>query len=432
MLVNRQLDTGTLAHTGEGDLGKPCTRSDLPPGCTGLIVAFGGISPTIFESQVMIHAEVMRSLGVDLAVWVFALNEATHRISLKRRADLESKHGVPIRVLRGIRTGLPLAEAVNAFYLWRALRKCNICPQFVHARTDYSALVCGLVGLFVRYELIWDCRGDAVAEFLMAGQATRRSRFIQKCKSMVIAAQRFVAQRLSDKAIFVSEELKRRCLGRSFAIDSEVIPCVASKELFYFLPVLRRTVRQALHIDDDQIALIYSGSITYYQCFNEAVDLFSGVLKYNDRAVFLVVTPDRDEVAKLLQIVPSENVRIVSAEIRDVNGFLNAADFGVFLRQRCAVNAVASPVKFAEYCLSGLPIIMTDAVEQSTKLARLLGNAVEVELGQFPDSLERWSDERREALAERAVPLLDRSGALDKFLKLYGCGTAPGTFHGRR
>lgn len=389
----------------------------------GLFVVFHGIWPTIFESQVLIHVQEMRSLGIDMEVWVFPLSRANYAASALHRAELEQRYGVTIRLFQGFNPRLPFAEILNALRLARALRRSAVRPEFIHARTDYSTLVCGLVRMFCPFELIWDCRGDAVAEFGMSKPATGMlARFVRFAKMRVAAGYRAAARRFSTKAIFVSELLRDRCLPNSDHRPVEVIPCCASERSFFFSSSLRCVGRERMSIDSDQLVLAFVGSISHYQCFHEAVDLFRCVVGRSGRAVFLVITPNQEEARDALRTLPSENYRLFSARINQVNEYLNAADFGVFLRERNAINDVASPVKFAEYCLAGLPVIMTDAVVQATAHGRLLGNAIEFELGSSPTQLERWSDDQRAALAARAIPLLGRSAAVTKYFRLYQAG----------
>ncbi len=388
----------------------------------GLFVVFHGILPTVFESQVLIHIQEMRGFGIEMEVWVFPLSSASFAASILRRTELEEKYGAPIRLFHGFNPRLPFAaEIVNALRLARALHQSAVRPEFIHARWDYSALVCGLVRVFYPFELIWDCRGDAVAEFGMSKQDTGMlSRLTRFAMMRIVGGYRTAARQLSTKAIFVSELLRSRCLPDSDTRPLEVIPCCASEQTFFFSSSLRLKGRERMGIAPDQLVVAFVGSINYYQCFHEAVDLFHGVVGHNARAVFLVITPDQEEARNALLTLSNENYRLYSAEINQVNEYLNAADFAVFLRERNAVNDVASPVKFAEYCLAGLPVIMTDAVDQAVSLGRLLRNAIEVALGSFPPRLERWTDNHRAELAARAIPVLGRSAAVTKYLRLYG------------
>ena len=79
-------------------------------------------------------------------------------------------------------------------------------------------------------------------------------------------------------------------------------------------------------------------------------------------------------------------------------------------------NAAASPTKFAEYSLAGLPVIMTDAVPDSYALAKRLGNLVEYREGQV--GALTLGD--RDAVMESYRPILTKSGYLDAYRRVYG------------
>jgi hypothetical protein len=60
--------------------------------------------------------------------------------------------------------------------------------------------------------------------------------------------------------------------------------------------------------------------------------------------------------------LPDDRVRVLRAPHSEVVGWLNASDAGILLRERHPVNAVASPTKFAEYLLTGLPVVINDGI----------------------------------------------------------------------
>jgi hypothetical protein len=83
------------------------------------------------------------------------------------------------------------------------------------------------------------------------------------------------------------------------------------------------------------------------------------------------------------------------------------------------VNKVASPLKFSEYCLAGLPIVMTNAVEQSSKIALFLKNNIFYEFQNFPRLINVYEDLERVELAKQACALLSRGSITHKYLNLY-------------
>jgi len=88
------------------------------------------------------------------------------------------------------------------------------------------------------------------------------------------------------------------------------------------------------------------------------------------------VTPRKDLARPHLRGIPPEIYVLSSALIGEMNAYLNAADCAFMLREHTDTNAAASPTKFAEYCLTGLSVIMTDAVPDSFELAQRFGNLV--------------------------------------------------------
>ena len=146
------------------------------------------------------------------------------------------------------------------------------------------------------------------------------------------------------------------------------------------------------------------------------------------RSMFLVLTPeqDRHHIAPLLAragIAPAD-VRFHACPHGEVVDHLCAADLGLLLRDRHLMNEVAAPGKFAEYTLSGLPLLTTRGIGDFS--AQLEGSPFACVLPVLTDmaandeairrlclrdfttderaSFSRWSAER--FATERYLPLL--------------------------
>jgi hypothetical protein len=67
--------------------------------------------------------------------------------------------------------------------------------------------------------------------------------------------------------------------------------------------------------------------------------------------------------------------------------FLNAADFGLLFRDNVIMNNVASPSKFAEYMLCGLPTIISEGVGDYTEfcISKSVGIVVK------EDQMNNWN-----------------------------------------
>lgn len=386
----------------------------------GLFVTFEGLPPTIADSQVVEHIRDMRRRGIDIDVWAFAAKASIYRESKMRLIPLSRALGGHIRLFRAVPVVVPGSELLNALLFAVIFWKHGSDVHFVHARTDYSAVVCSVTKLLRKVVLIWDCRGDATAEYLSAYSQTTRLRCAARPVQWAILELRAkLAALFCDKALFVSEMLRKRRVPRRFAKPYEIIPCAASQELFYFSPVLRAEYRAKLSLQNDERVIVYSGSMNGYQVFDKCVNLFVGLSKADSALRLVVLTPYPSLAQRHLKELPAEQYKLISVPMAEVNGYLNAADFALFLRERNDVNIVASPVKFAEYCLTGLRIIMTDAVEQSYKYATALGNAIVYDFHSLPQHMTHDSTLERERIAQSAVRLLGREAVIGKYMNLY-------------
>lgn len=108
--------------------------------------------------------------------------------------------------------------------------------------------------------------------------------------------------------------------------------------------------------------------------------------------------------------------------------YLCAADVGLLLREKHLMNEVASPGKFAEYALSGLPIIMTSSAGEWTEYVRnsrfiaiipdLCDNrAVAETIQSF--CLAEFTNEDRKGFSEWAADRLSTEALVSELARLY-------------
>ncbi len=380
-----------------------------------LLVLFEGLPETVIDSQVLGHARAARErLGFDFEIWTFACTREIYAHALARRAAAEALAGCPVRVFRGLRPAVPGALAVNGLKVMRRLVKRPGAFALMHARTDYGAAAAGWAARVLALPVVWDCRGDALAEF-REHSAGRVGGLAGAWKAAAIRLHRALAARVCRAALFVSAPLADlhapRLGGKPFA----VVPCVADDAAFFFEPALRETVRARLGYAPENRVFVYSGSLAPYQCFDETAALFRAIRARDPDARFLVLTPAVEAARAALAGLPADSLRVQAAPFAEMNGYLNAADVAIMLRKPTGTNRVASPTKFAEYCLCGLPVVMTDAVIDSARIAREIGNRAIVEDGRlvagFPVD--------RAAVAARARERLTRAAVIEDYARLY-------------
>jgi hypothetical protein len=175
----------------------------------------------------------------------------------------------------------------------------------------------------------------------------------------------------SDAVICVSNKL-REVMVRRYALTPQqaervhVIPTLASLKAFSFDPGRRERARRALGWQD-RFVVVYSGNLRgSWQVPEKLVEAYLAIRQSRPTASFLVLTPEADRCYLESHLsragVPHGDVRMLSCPHEQVVDHLCAADVGLLLRDRHPMNEVAAPGKFAEYVLSGLPIVMTEGI----------------------------------------------------------------------
>jgi len=388
---------------------------------TGIFLLYEGLPPTIIESQVIAHVQSMKNVGVEIEIWAFAV---TSQAFASGQAALESLRcaypSIVIRLFRGIKPALPFSETFNAYLLMWLMWRLGTRPTFVRARTEHATMIAAIAKRLMKYRLIWDARGDTLAEFLGAVRFLPwYLKILAPLKSGAIKKRIKMAHMHSDYAIFVSEAL-RDLQGSSLPVDRTLIlPCLADESLFYYDKVLRRDARSKLRYNTNDIVIVYVGSTAMWQCVPETVGIMEQAMIANPDCKSLIITPSPGEFQKLFSEKFRNRVTITSGKLSDMNRFLNAADIGVLLRRPDAINWVASPVKFGEYSLVGLPVITTEAIDQINTFSQYFGNKI-TESQVIDQGLNRAiSQIDRSAVALKAMGLVGNNSYTDKIKNMY-------------
>jgi hypothetical protein len=382
----------------------------------GALVLFEGLPPTVIDSQVLTHVRLARErLGIDIAVVSFACSPSLFEVSQARLDRARSLAGGDVHLARGVRPAMPGSLTINRRRLAGALDRLGGIA-FVHARADYAAAVTGPLARRRDLPMLWDCRGDARAE--LQERFADAALWLKPAVALRSAAMRRelrIAGESCAGACFVTPQLRDLMAEHLADQPCWVIPCLAPETEFFFDPALRARARHELRIGAGEAVYIYSGSLAGYQGFDETVVVFGRVLAAGRTARLVVLTPDADRARQRLDGLPAERFICRSVAHQEVNGYLNAADFGILLRDATPVNHVAFPTKFAEYALTGLKVVMKDAPPACVDAARRLGNYTALGAPAVP-----LSDAERAAVAAAAVPSLGRIAAMPAYADIYG------------
>jgi glycosyltransferase involved in cell wall biosynthesis len=171
----------------------------------------------------------------------------------------------------------------------------------------------------------------------------------------------------SNKVFCVSHALKTYYL-KKYNLSSEhfcVFPGAADSHLFYYDEDLRKNTRNELNLIDKEILIVYTGRLEMkWEIPDKILIFFKNLHRQDKRFRLLLVTPDFEIANDLISINSLNEITFVrKVELKQVNKYLNAADVGMLLREDITMNNVASPTKFAEYLMAGLPVIISKAVQ---------------------------------------------------------------------
>ncbi|HPT70895.1 MAG TPA: glycosyltransferase family 4 protein [Candidatus Cloacimonadota bacterium] len=172
---------------------------------------------------------------------------------------------------------------------------------------------------------------------------------------------------LADRVFCVSNALKQYHMRNNPQIpDSKffVSPCNADPTLFFYDADIRARVREKLEITDKKV-IIYSGGLKMPWHIPDGVfELFARLTETCHDIFLLMLTSDINMAREFQQKhkIPDEKIKLLNLDNTEVSAYLNAADWAILLRHDMPVNNVASPTKFAEYLMAGLPVIISPNV----------------------------------------------------------------------
>lgn len=382
------------------------------PAMRAVLVLFEGLPPTVIDSQVFSHVRLAREqLGIDMAVVAVACSRQLYDASRARLDSARQAAGGDVDLIRGVRPAVPGSMIINRYLLTRALRQVGGL-SFLHARADYAAAVAGPWTRRNGVQMLWDCRGDSRAEF--KERAGDRFPILQRIRSLLLEHEFQVAGGTCAGACFVTPQLAALMAPYMKGQPHWVIPCLAPETQFFFDAGLRARIRSELGIALETTVYVYSGSLVAYQRFDETVATFRTALVQGQNARLIVLTPDVERARQICADLPPERIICKSVRHADINDYLNAADFGMLLRDSTPVNAVAFPTKFAEYAMAGLQVIMKEAPASCVATARELGNYSALGAAAMP-----WPAAERARCAALAAKRLGRGAAMSTYAEIY-------------
>lgn len=144
-----------------------------------------------------------------------------------------------------------------------------------------------------------------------------------------------------------------------------VIPCTLNSK--HNESTNNKTIsRERYGYKNDDIILIYSGSVAQWQSFDLLLHFFEEQLINNKNIKIIFLCKETDAILAFKNKYPTRVTQLWCNE-SEVYDYLSMADYGILLRDNTYTNKVASPVKFAEYLHAGLDVIISNEVGDFSK-----------------------------------------------------------------
>jgi hypothetical protein len=231
-----------------------------------------------------------------------------------------------------------------------------------------------------RASIICEVEGDFESEILYAqakGALVWDAETLQQAVQEATRKEAAIVQN-ADALVFVTRKLKEVVLNRQHVLSTykgatAVYPTRASSELFYFDPAERKRVRSQLGLGN-AVIILYSGNLNGVWQIPDRITSLFGIIEKEIPGAHLVVLTKRGDERYILPSLREYGIKqymILHPQHTEIRGYLCAADCGLMLRERHLMNEVASPGKFCEYVLCGLPLIMTKGIGE---YSRMMGN----------------------------------------------------------
>lgn len=383
-----------------------------------LFITHEGVGNSIFRSQVMEHCDSMSSYGYSFDILAYNTLKKTWLTSFNNYLNYKSSFNVKLILKKALWIYFPFSLVINLFILASDLYKLkkNTDYSFIHARADYSAFLAIILKPFHGLKVVWDCRGDSIDELMF--NSNKFNFFIRNAFRILVLPKfilfKKINRKFADKIIFVSNALQNAILDTNYHAKSHVIPCPVPSKYFYFDNNLRISTRKKLNIKKNEFLYVYSGSMIGYQSVSEFVDFFQSIiLKPSNKLI--IATMDIVKAKVILKNLDLEKISFTFVKYEEMNHLFCASDFGIMVRVERALNYVASPTKFGEYCLSGLKVIHNNNVDQVSEVTNLLGN------GQLINSLcnDKLTLKNRESISNESKKIYSRDVLNQKYNLIY-------------
>jgi hypothetical protein len=332
---------------------------------------------TVFKTQVISWANIYREKGLEYQiVKAYSIKQALKGISRTNdkkqvrklyNGPYKSRITYPDKVLPG--------RVLNFFLFFFLILPKLISGKrvvFLTRTVGFDKTLETLKKVFKRkFLIIYDSRAAGAEEYKYYNEPLNEQGKLRFKKSL---SQENAMVKLADKVFCVSHMLKKYHIQQIQEIDNlkfTINPCNADENLFYFHEDERTQKREELGLTN-KLVVVYAGGLQMkWHVPNLIFDAFSLVKQEFDNAFLLILSHDKEIAAQYAKKsgIEDKDFQSISLDNNQVRPYLSASDVGLLIRDNVIMNNVASPTKFAEYVMCGLPLIISEGVGDFSSLA---------------------------------------------------------------
>lgn len=307
------------------------------------------------------------------------------------------------------------------FYLYENINKYEI----VHIRGYFPMIFMLFLRNRYKGKIIFDMRGILPEEFKFRAN-TMKYKLYSKIFSFL---EKYFVKK-SDLIVVVSNNFKNYIKEKyDFIKDSQIqnIPTFSCKS-----DLVNNSFKDQYKFNTKDKVFVYSGSMEKWQKFDKIVCLFKRINIHIPESKLMVFTHQREIADEILsEKLNAENYRVDFVDNKHLNAYLRSCDFGLLLREKHIVNKVSAPIKFNDYLVAELPVIISSGIGDSKEVLEkypigLIIDSIEDEkhIDDFVDKnigkiRELLSNNLDDKFGEIYNKKLGINNAIEKYIKAY-------------
>lgn len=357
-----------------------------------LFVTWDGPQVTYLESLFLpIFKSLSEKYNINFHVLQFSWGGSD---KIRHTKDICALSGVSYRHIKVARANVAIGSMLTAFYGSRVIKKLvkNLNIDLIMPRSTLPALATLHALKDLTVPIVFDADGlplDERVDFNGQNPSSLSQRFLRDIESQILRKADIVLTR-TYKAQAI---LKARAGAGTLETKFYKVSNGRDENIFYPRDIINKNkIRNSLNVGEDEILLVYAGSMGEQYCINEVFHLLEKLTKYNSKSHLLIMTGSTIEAKKLLSQYNhlNDNVTITTVLPSDVPLYLSASDIGIAFRKASFSMQGVSPIKIGEYLLSGLPVVISTGIGDD----KIIDDRVGYNLSSFSsdelDSVAHW------------------------------------------